>query len=129
MKYLFTLIAALLLVGCGTLNPIGPYKGDKVLYDADQVIVTGYDILHIYVTWEYQNREALAVEPKIKASADHVRTNAKKWFSTAKELRSVYVSSATDTNKTALQKAIAVIRAAVVEASSYLLTYGPGKAQ
>jgi hypothetical protein len=129
MKYAFSLIAVLLLVGCGTLNPTGPYKGDRVLYDADQVIVTGYDLLHVYVQWEFSNREALATHPEIKVTADHVRVNAKGWFRTAKNLRAAYAVSATDINKTALQQAISLIRAVVAEATGYLTTYGPAKAK
>lgn len=58
-------LLALGLAGCGTLNPDGPYQGDKTLYDADVAIATSYDLIHTFVTWEHQNRDTLKAKPEI----------------------------------------------------------------
>lgn len=118
------LLAAVLalgaVTGCRSLAPEGVYKGDTVLYHADLAIVTSYDVIHAYVTWEYENRSALAVWPEVKASADAMRKGAPNWFRTAKALRAAYAEDPSPVNNAALQKAIGVLRVALTEASAYM---------
>ncbi len=126
-KSIVALLLAVTLIGgctngCGTLDPQGVYQGDKFLYDADLTITTGYEVMHRFVTWEYQNRETLKGTPGIKAAADKVRAGAKDWVSSALKLRDAYKADPTDTNRKGLQKALDVIRQAVVEATGYLAT-------
>lgn len=111
-----------LLTGCGTLAPGGAYNSDKVLYDADFAIANSYDLLHNFVTWEYQNRALLASVPEIKAAADKVRVGAPQWVRSALNLRDAYAKSPTGANRDALQKAIDVLRQAVAEATAYTLS-------
>lgn len=108
-----------ILAGCGTLDPTGVYKGNKVLYDADQVIATSYDILHTFVVWEYQNRK-LINNPQVTAAADNIRVNAPRWFASAIALRDTYKANATSANATALQTALALLHTAVSEANTWL---------
>src|SRR6185503_20873566 len=95
----------LVLTSCGTLskgtpeNP-SPYGGvtvtgelktpDRVLYDADFAIAIAYDSLHTFVTWEYDNRPALAATPEIKNAADKIRAGAPGWFKSAIAVRDRY---------------------------------------
>lgn len=110
---------AILLAGCGTLSPTGPYKGDKILYSADLSITTAYDVMHSFVTWEMQNRVALTGIPEIKVTADNIRKNAKQWIRSAISARDAYAGSPTEINRSSLQKALDVLATAVGQASLY----------
>lgn len=114
-------LALVLLAGCRSLAPDGVYQGDKFVYNAELGIVTAQDLLHTYVKWEYQNRAALASTPAIKQSADAVRANGKKWIQSAINLTEAYKANPTTENKDALVKALAILRAAMTEASSYMI--------
>lgn len=123
MKKLQTVLMPVLLlalVACGTLAPGGAYK-DKTLYDADMAITTGYDVLHNFVTWEYQNRAALQTFPAITQAADNVRANARTWISSAIALREAYAANPIKDNADKLQAAIDIIRSAMTEATKYLV--------
>lgn len=123
MKQIQTFILPILLLAlaaCGTLAPGGAYK-DKTLYDADVAITTGYDVLHNFVTWEYQNRGALKTFPDITKAADNVRANARTWISSAIALREAYAANPIKDNADKLQASIDIIRAAMTEATKYLV--------
>jgi len=106
--------------GCGTLAPQGVYQGDKFLYDADLAITTGYEVMHRFVKWEYENRAVLKETPEIKKAADRVRAGAPEWIASAIKLRDAYKANPTEENRTAFQKALDTIRQAVREATGYL---------
>jgi hypothetical protein len=108
------------LTGCGTLDPNGAYKGDKVLYVADRTIRAGRDLLHEFVKWEFENRVALAKSPEITAEADYVRGHARKWISTAVRMREAYSTEPSAENRTALEVTLDVLRQAMADASSYM---------
>ncbi len=123
--------------GCGTLAPgtpdkPSPYGGvdatgamktpDRMLYDADFAIATAYDALHGFVTFELQNRAALAGTPAIKEAADKIRAGSPKWFASAVAVRDAYAGNPSAENRTALQKALDVLAQAIVEANRYRTT-------
>jgi hypothetical protein len=116
IKFLSAILASLLLLpfinGCGTLDSSGVYSGDKTLYAADLTITTSYDLLHTFVSWEYQNRAALASNPEIKKAADAVRANSEKWFSDVEKVRDAYAALPSPENKTALTTALSVLQTA-----------------
>lgn len=118
----FLLLGSVLLMtpGCGHLDPAGPYKGDQFLYGVDNTLVNSYSILHTFVKWEYDNRQAMSSIPEIKKAADNIRANSQTWFATADKLRAAYVGDPSQANRTALEQAISVIRQALSEASGYL---------
>jgi hypothetical protein len=117
-----TLLAAFLLLSCGcaSLQPDGPYKGDKVLYNADVAITTAYDVLHRFVTWEYENRAALAPWPEIKRAADQVRLNSPGLINSAITLRETYAATKTSAARDSLSTVIALLRASMLEAVKYI---------
>jgi len=123
----FVVILALgVLAGCGTLDKTGIYGGDKALYDADVTIATSYDLLHTFVKWEYDNRDALSGTPEIKQYADTVRRQAPQWIQSAVALRDAYKAAPTNEARSALTTSIAVLRQAMVEATKYLSSHtGP----
>ena len=106
--------------GCGTLDPKGVYAGDKVLYDAELAINTSYDLIHTFVTWEKDNRAALAKWPEIKSAANQMRAHAKEWFSTAHALHDAYAANPTETNRESFLAAVAILRTALNEAAGYM---------
>jgi hypothetical protein len=108
------------VTGCGTLDKSGVYGGDKALYDADLALSASYDTLHQFVLWEYQNRQALAGTPEIKAAADTIRKQAPQWYATAFALRDAYKASPNPGTMEALQRSLNLIHAAVLESVKYL---------
>jgi hypothetical protein len=114
----------LLLSACGTLDPAGPYAGDKILYDADVAITTSYDVVHTFVLWEYTNRTALqTTNPGVKVAADNIRKNASQWFGTAIALRDAYRLQPGTTTRDALQSALLILKTAAFEATKYMVQY------
>ncbi len=126
LRTLVSITALLALVGCysgcGTLDKSGAYAGDKTLYDADLVIVSSYDMVHQFVSWESANRDSLKAVPAITQAADAMRLKAPAAFKNALAVRDAYAASATSANASALQTAIDVIRAMAVEAAKYITT-------
>ena len=92
---------------------------DRVLYDADFAIATAYDSLHAFVTWEYENRAALAATPEIKKAADKIRAGAPGWFKSAIAVRDSYSANPTPETRTALQRALDTFQSAIAEANRY----------
>lgn len=122
-RILASITLLLLLVGltaCGTLAPNGAYQGDDVLYKADTVITTSYTVFDSFLKYEHANRAALSGRPEIKKAADHIRTNAKVWIGSAIALRDAYALNPTPDGNAQLQKALAVLRAALIESTRYL---------
>ena len=113
----------LLSLGCRHLDPAGVYKGDQFLYQTDEAIVTGYDALHLFVSWEYRNRQLLSGTPQVKAAADRVRKDSKAWFKTAYRLRDAYAANPTPEARSALSDALRVINQALQESLDYLTKY------
>lgn len=111
----------LLLSACGTLDPAGPYAGDKILYEADQTIATSYAFLDTFVTWEKANAAGLTAQPAIHQAAEKIRREAPEWFKSAVTLRDVYAREPTPANRQSLAAILGVIQAALVEATHYLL--------
>lgn len=135
-KLQFVLMAVAMILttglqtGCQTkLEPGGKYQGDTLLYNADRAITGAYDILDTFVTWEYQNRAALASQPEITKAADAVRANAKQWIRSAVHMREVYASNPTPENRKTLENAIAVLRQAMTEATNYLASRQAARTQ
>ncbi len=109
------------LSGCATkIDPAGAYHGDTILYNADNVITSAYDVLHTFVKWEADNRTALSELPEVTKAADYVRDHARSWISTAIALREAYAKNPTPENRTSLQSAIVVLQSAMTEATKYL---------
>ncbi len=120
------LLTTCLFVACGPqgcqapLAPGGAYQGDKVLYEADQAIATGHDILQDFVTWEANYRSTLAQFPEIRKMADTIYREGPQWFASAMALRNAYKANPTAEAKTNLQAAIDIIHTAITQASQYL---------
>lgn len=102
------------------LDPAGAYHGDTYLYQADLAITSSYSVLDTFVNWEYANRPLLSGIPGPTRLADDIRMNAKQWFSSARALREAYAASPIPQNKVALQKILAVIQAALIQAAGYM---------
>lgn len=94
----FAIIAmpAVLEFGCSktTLDPNGPYAGDKFLYEADGTIVEARKTMDGFLTWELQNRSTLAAQGKqtVTGAADSIRTNAPIYFAVVKQARAQYIA-------------------------------------
>lgn len=124
MKRLFALIALTLTLftfGCGTLDPSGVYQGDALLYRTEAVIPTAYSMLHEFVKFEHENRASLP--PEVTAAADHIRVNAKGWFTAAFALRDAYAADPSPENRQALENQLKTLRGALTTATQMLATY------
>lgn len=122
MKTLLSIFAlALLLSGCAHLDPEGVYKGDKIIYSAELITPTAFDLLHTFVSWEQKNRTMLTKWPEVTAYADIVRSNANQWFTTANVLHDSYKANPNEENRQSLAMALRIIQAALVQANDYML--------
>jgi len=120
---LFALIGLFAMPACtntATVDPAGTYKGDAYLYQTDQAVGAAFNLFQVYVTWEYNNRAVLASNPEIKKSADYIRSNVKQWRDSALALRDAYAATPSADNKANLNKVLAVIQAALVQATAYM---------
>lgn len=107
------------ITACRDLDPAGAYKGDKVLYNADQTITTAYDLMHTFVLWEYQNRAALPIE--VTKAADAVRANAQNALKTATAARQSYAANPSDgTALSNLNTALEVLRSLLTQIQQYV---------
>lgn len=121
---LLVLVASLLclsLTGCGTLDPAGPYKGDKALHSADLTLVTSFAVLDTFVKYEYNNRAALASTPKVRELADRLRAQAPLWRTRILALRDVYAVNPSPENHKNLTTGFSVLQEAVHQVSEYLI--------
>lgn len=89
-------VLAIIIAGCATeaqLEPNGLYSGNPFLYNSDLSLANSKSTLDSFVTFEYQNRDALAAQKlqAVTAAADAVRTNAPMWFALAQAARTMYV--------------------------------------
>lgn len=127
MKKILNAVLILTLVatftGCGTLAPDGPYKSDKVLYGADQVIVSSQRSLQRYVSWEMQNRAVLPVE--VSRAADSVRENAKQWIQSAINLREAYAANPNKDNENNLVRSLDILQTVLNEIAIHMMASRP----
>ena len=127
----FAIAAPITQTGCQSsgvqVAPSGVYQGSDFLAQTDLAITSAYSVLDAFVNWELTNRPLLAGQPQITKAADHIRANAKKWFNSASALRDAYAASPTDGNRANLQRSIAVIQAALAEATAYMALPAPKK--
>lgn len=113
-----------LFTGCQrTLAPGGVYHQDQVLYETDNAITSMHDVLQTFITWEAQNRAALAQFPEIKKTADLLFDNGPSWFASAVALRDAYKLDPGAANKAALQTSLDIIRAALREAAAHMAAH------
>jgi hypothetical protein len=120
MKTLPLLALLVLLAGCAKLDPSGPYHGDRVLYNADNAIVTANAVFVSFMKWEYDNRETLAKWPEIRKTADRVRANNRDWLETAIKARNNYKVIRNTTTENALTDAVKVLTDTIIDAQKYL---------
>lgn len=112
--------------GCQTrLAPEGVYKGDSVLYTAENTVVTSHEFLQDFVTWEANYRQVLAQWPEIRKAADKVVTEGPSWFLKANSAIQIYKANPIDANKTTLLNALDILRAVIHEASGYMTSHQP----
>ena len=118
---LFALIAAVAFsIGCRTLEVPGEYNGDKVLFQAETTIVTSYELVDSFTKWEFENRELLKPWPEINGYANYLRQNYPGWHATANALRDAYKLNRDDATKSELQRTLALLREALLQASAHM---------
>jgi hypothetical protein len=120
MKTLPLLALLLLMTACAKLDPAGPYQGDRVLYNADNTIVTADSVFKSFMKWEYDNRAALAKYPDIRKAADKIRAGNRLWLATAIQARDNYKLIRNTTSERALTDAVQVLTTQFLDAQKYL---------
>lgn len=121
-----TLSVCLLVTGCSktTLAPGGAYANmvnGTNAFNADLPIVTAYNEMDAFVTFETGNHVWLAKEyPYVVSAANTIRANGSNWCNTAVLARNAFVASSSVDNQTALNNALAVISVAVSQSTNYI---------
>lgn len=119
-KLSLSLLLVFTLIGCGSLDPNGPYKGNKSLYSVDAGIAASYTVIDTFTDIELKNREALRKYPDILNTANRLRSEAPKALQSAVRLRDAWMKDPTDVNKSAYETAINLVEAMITEASTYM---------
>lgn len=121
------MVAVLVGGGCKhTLEPGGPYSS-PVVYDVELTIVTSWDILDAVMEWEDDNRLALSKYPEVGRALDAIRARAPGEHLRAIRLAEVYEATLSQEDKTAAEKATAILRSTATEALSFMTEYGIGQ--
>ena len=127
MRNYINILTVIVLLGAGIgcsglrLEEGGAYQGDEVLYTADKTIVNSYKLLDSFVTWEHQNRAVLPAE--VSRAADQVREKASTWTDSAIALREAYALNPNSENRSALERAVSILQAALAEAAKYMVEH------
>lgn len=117
---MLVLTALLCAPACRTLDPTGVYAGDQFLYESELAIVTSYDVVKTFLTWEKANRATLGKWPEIRKAADRLRLDYKRWHDSALALHDVYAAQPTAENRNNLSTAVALLRTALAESQKYM---------
>lgn len=118
---LLVLVLASVITGCGSLDPTGPYKGNKVLYSADLTIATAYDVIDGFLIWENANRGTAACPRSVTAAADDLRGKAPAAFAEALAARDAYANASTSANASKLQTTLMALQQLVSVANKFLI--------
>jgi len=119
---MISVAALLLLLGCNGLDPAGPYKGDKVAYGYDLAIATCTDGVEGFLAWEQTHRAVLVkTNPKIVERAKLLHDEYPAWAQSAARLSAAYQANPTSEARATLEKAMRVLRQALLEATQYML--------
>ena len=111
--------------GCKTqtLDTAGVYGAQTngiVLYQIDSVLTDAKDTFDVFLKQEDSLHSYLKTNaPAVVSTANTIRRNAPKWFSTAEALRGVYISNPTASNLLSLQTATAVIAVGLTQVTNY----------
>lgn len=109
------------LSGCATgrLDTSGPYRGNATLYATDASIDAAFRVLDVFMSFQMQQRANLPAD--VNAFADKTRRDAPLWAKRIIALRDAYAANPTPDGKANLDTVLALLRAAVVQASAYLV--------
>lgn len=89
---------------CKRLEPAGVYKNDMLLYTADGIIISSYNVVDEFLKWETANRKSIS--PEITKFADELRDKYKIWQDSALSIRDAYKDNPTNENRTEFLKAL-----------------------
>jgi hypothetical protein len=116
----FAALAIAILPACQhrSLDPSGPYHGNESVASADAVILKTYDVIDRLLLIESTHRATLPAS--VTKAADDARDEAKLDLQNAVKARDVYLASPTDSNAAKFTTAVALLRASLAIAESYL---------
>jgi hypothetical protein len=117
------------LAGCARLDPKGIYHGDKVAYDVDATIDGAYSALDSFVQWHRANAVIVDAKwPEIAAFARQLEGGeGDQWVDDTLDLRDAYTKNPSAENRTALDRAVAVLTTALAKAAVYQARLAGGK--
>ncbi len=103
--------------GCATVAKDGAYRGDKALLAADSSMVASFSVIESFLRYERANRATLP--PKTTEEADYFRANARKWRDSYFAMRDAYAVDPSQGNRSAMEKALALIVSGATQAQLY----------
>lgn len=110
--------AVMSLQGCAGVAKEGVYRGDKTAFVSDSSAVASFNVIDAYLKFEETNRATISLDAS--KAADYLRANARKWRDSYFAVRDAYVDSPTPENRSAMDKALAVLVAGASQAKLYL---------
>ena len=109
-----SLLAALLISGCASVAP----GHERLVVNAERVQVTAFETVDSFLAVEHSRREHFSeVAPGLHAAAEYMRRVAPRALNALHEATIRYKLTRTDTDKTALTAALAVVEQLALEAS------------
>ena len=133
MKKLLTICSILtisaFIFGCATTSSLqsgGVYSGDPFIYNADNTILTTYNILDAFLIFETQNEQFIKTnEPAIFSAANIIRQNAPAALSDISKARQFYLTYSKNTNTVLVAQAQVGLTSAISELQNQTTNVSP----
>lgn len=120
------ILFALLFSGCVTqqrdLDPIGPYQGDKILFEADNLILQASDIFKDIENLAQRNPGFVGTNGDFRNFVNQLRFEKKQWLTEALAARDLYAQTKSQVDLKSLEGKLAFLRQILIQANRYLIS-------
>lgn len=115
------LILAVLIYGCATTQT----GSDPVVIDAEKATSIGVETINTFLKIEYDNQALVKSKvPSVHSFANSLRIHAPQWIASVRSLTAAYKNNRTPQNKANLETGLAVLQAAITQATQYTTLIG-----
>lgn len=128
MKLINTSLILLTFIfsGCVTqnrdLDPSGPYQGDKILYEADNLILQASDIFKDIEDLAQRNPGFVGTNDEFRDFVNNIRTDKKQWLTEVLAARDLYALTKSQADLKTLEGKLLFLRQILIQANRYLIS-------
>lgn len=120
------ILFAFIFSGCVTqnrdLDPTGPYGGDKILYEADNLILQVSAIFNDIEDLAQRNPGFVGTNEDFRNFVNQLRSDKKQWLTEALAARDLYAQTKSQVDLKSLEGKLAFLRQILIQANRYLIT-------